>query len=140
MEDWNTADYRREERRRYETIRSDFSDLVTRAFECRQGWYGILRSFFAAVKDVLPEAEQFKLLQVKEKLGSLRIYYHLSETPGTEVGDAIRKAKTAAEDASFHVCEVCGQPGGLRVKGGWYVTRCEDHADGAEPYKSDGDA
>jgi hypothetical protein len=62
---------------------------------------------------------QFEILQVKEKFGGLRIYVNNAD-------EAIRQRIEAAEQESFHTCEVCGQPGRLR-EDDWIKTLCDEH-------------
>ena len=58
--------------------------------------------------------------QVKEKFGSLRVY-HLGDEYSHDL-------ELAAARLSVCVCEICGRPGKLRGDGGWWATRCDDHA------------
>jgi hypothetical protein len=60
----------------------------------------------------------FEILQVKEKFGGLRIYVNHAD-------DAIRQRIEAAEQESFHTCEICGQPGKLREDA--LMTLCDEH-------------
>lgn len=152
MYEWDTDDYRAEERRRFEAIRDAFPALVTRGFECRSGWYAILHEFFAAVRDAIPPGEEAKwdLHQIKEKLGGLRIYYAYGpQASGLQIGDqrktveAIRLqldiACRLAEHRAERTCEVCcarGRPTARMLDNGhysWLMTRCPKHADGALP-------
>lgn len=55
----------------------------------------------------------------KEKFGTLRLY-------STATGEAAAYID-AAEHLSGFICDCCGGPGTLRP-GGWYVTRCDEHA------------
>jgi hypothetical protein len=93
--------------------------------------------------------------QVKEKLGGLRFYYDHDRyewradptapnggevvkvvgTPDDADVAAMHRLVDAAEAASFSICEQCGAPAELRVRGNWYLTACADHAGGAEPVK-----
>jgi hypothetical protein len=41
--------------------------------------------------------------------------------------DAIRQRILAAQEESFHTCEICGQPGELR-EDSWIKTLCDEHA------------
>jgi hypothetical protein len=45
---------------------------------------------------------------------------------GNDAFDAIRALIAAAQQESFHICEVCGQPGTLR---GQTRTRCDVHVE-----------
>jgi hypothetical protein len=62
---------------------------------------------------------QFKILQVKEKFGGLRVYVN-------DANDAIRQRIETAALESFHTCEICGQPGELREES-WIKTLCDEH-------------
>jgi len=55
---------------------------------------------------------------VKEKFGGLRIQMNYAN-------DAIRQRIEAAEEESFHTCEVCRQSGTLRESGS---RLCDEHA------------
>jgi hypothetical protein len=61
---------------------------------------------------------QFEILQVKGKFGGLRIDVNNAD-------EAIRQ-REAAEQESFHTCEVCGQPGRLR-EDDWIKTLRDEH-------------
>lgn len=56
--------------------------------------------------------------QVKEKFGGLRVYTTFATD---EMDDLIREAEKESEVT----CELCGDPGVLRLDGGWYMTRCD---------------
>jgi len=139
MHEWDTDEYRADRDRLYDAIRAEFPELVTRRFECYSGWFPILRQFFATASDALkdhPERE-FALLQIKEKFGALCIYYRLIPFQfGVEdvIGGRISAAYRVAEETAAMTCDVCGKPGVLRVRNGWYATRCEDHADRGVPF------
>jgi hypothetical protein len=78
------------------------------------------------VQPLLEELEQLggKVLQVKEKFGGLRFYYHLDENH-PQAGSFAEKV-AIAEDQAVAICEVCGQPGERR-SGGWIKTLCDVH-------------
>lgn len=69
--------------------------------------------------------ERFEVVQVKEKLGTLRFYtsHHT---------DAIDGRIAEAQEESSRTCEVCGQPGIQRETGGWVRAVCETHAHSPE--------
>lgn len=97
-------------------------------FACGDGWFDILlrlsvkleaelQAMLAAGKrkQDLPVAEQ-----VKEKFGKLRFY----------VGRQPAHWREWIEEAmveSGRTCELCGQPGGLSIHGGWAATLCPRH-------------
>jgi len=87
------------------------------------GWFDILWRLCEDLEPLVTEFEEaggpmFELLQVKEKIGGLRSGNHKSE--------AIRQCILAAQEESFHTCEVCGQPGRLR-EDGRIKTLCDEH-------------
>jgi hypothetical protein len=82
--------------------------------------------------------------QAKEKFGELRIYVRPStnQRPDNDglgwVEDIEPPEPSAAQKMisivreqtvgqANHTCEVCGEPGGLRVLDGWYKTCCDQH-------------
>jgi len=97
-------------------------------FACEDGWLGLLDDFFAVVDRELAAGGVFKLRQVKEKMGGLRLYFDLDEmSPEAEV--AIQDASNRAEARSFEICEECGQRGRLSNRKGYFTTVCAFHAD-----------
>lgn len=96
-------------------------------FLCEDGWEDILDAYFAVVDHLLPPDAEYRPLQIKEKMGSLRIYSRTSEI-SPELDRQLYAAKDLAEARSYYVCEYCGQPGCLRKRGGYFTVACEDHA------------
>lgn len=85
--------------------------------ECDEGWYDLL---FRLCEDIeKAEPEEFKLLQVKEKFGGLRVYYH----GGNEV---VHKLVSAAENESYEICERCGIRENVTSEGSWIFTLCQE--------------
>lgn len=86
-------------------------------YECGSGWNGLVDEAVEKIKAIKPDAN---FLQIKEKLGGLRIYLdHYDD----EVNDIIRSAERKANK----VCENCGSE--VRVflrKNGWLRTLCDD--------------
>ncbi|MGH0214415.1 hypothetical protein NKY66_10925 [Sinorhizobium meliloti] len=98
-------------------------------FECKPGWLGLLDDFFACVDRVLPATVGFELIQVKEKMGGLRIYHGTDGPIPDAVSNEIREANLRAEARSEHICEDCGKRGRMSNRGGYYTVVCEEHAD-----------
>lgn len=104
-------------------------NLMCFGFECGSGWYEMIlllsESLEKIASNLRREGEDIDKLpvvvQVKEKFGGLRFYVH----QGTE---EIYNMISEAEAKSCHICEVCGCAGELRVVGGIYMTRCDEHA------------
>ena len=106
--------------------------------EAKQGKYDIAREMFSYCKtddrlmervaeavesgyrDVPKLAKPVRVMQIKEKFGTLSFYY--------EGGDeAIRGMVNMAEAISGSTCEECGSIG-RRRGGGWIKTLCQKHA------------
>lgn len=74
------------------------------------GWRPLVARAVAAI-----EAAGYQVEQVKEKFGTLRIYYFGTGVPAAD----------EAERESGHICEACGEPGRMRQRDGWLMTRCD---------------
>ena len=103
-----------------------WSWLDVEGLEVGDGWYAILWRLFTdlepLVAEVEPEAKQpFAVLRVREKLGGLRVYVNWRV-------DTICERIQAAEEESFLVCEICGEPGSRRTNR-WVRVRCVEHGD-----------
>jgi len=103
----------------------DFPDLfreykrpqTAMMFGCEHGdgWEPILRRMCERLEVT---KQHVTLLQVKEKWGTLRVYWQGGDEKVAEIVHA-------AEDESMSVCELCGNVGRVRDTG-WIVTRCDD--------------
>lgn len=85
----------------------------------------LLERLCADLSSVIAEDSlgQFRVLQVKEKMGSLRFHARGgNERPWTMI--------EAAGHASQRTCEGCGTPSVLRSQGGWYTPLCDICVDG----------
>ena len=67
--------------------------------------------------------ERFSVVQVKEKLGTLRSYV-------SQHTDAIDERIEAATLEAVRTCDVCGQPGRQRQISGRVA--CDEHTQGSE--------
>lgn len=111
-------------------------------FQCEIGWIDILDKYFEVVNREMPPTATYEIGQIKEKLGSLRIY---DSSYGETLSSvrAVTDAHALAEARSFYTCEYCGKHGVWSNRRGYLTTVCEDHAvrDGyrAEPCE-DGDS
>ena len=84
---------------------------------CGDGWHEILLKLNKELTIIDPD---YRVLQFKEKFGTLRYYF--SCKPG--VAPLFSKIIQKAEKESSTVCERCGQPGSTGGTG-WIRTLCE---------------
>jgi hypothetical protein len=94
---------------------------------CGLGWEDILAQFLTVVEQECPDGKCFTILQVKEKLGTLRFYYQLDDVDD-DVANRISAAETLLDARSLHTCETCGKRGRLRNAGGYLFVACDEHA------------
>ena len=91
-------------------------------FECGDGWFRIIRELSELIFSHLAKLEKsddFYILQVKEKFGTLRYYASWED-------QVISKYIQNAEKESAKTCETCGAKGKLYAQG-WWVTLCPRH-------------
>jgi len=84
---------------------------------CGDGWFDILWRLCEEIYAMRP-----KVLQIKEKFGTLRFYASFPEEYTERGWNLIFKA----EEESAETCETCGQPGEMRINDGWRSVNCED--------------
>jgi len=101
--------------------------------KCDKGWYDILcimcYKLDAHIRSIA--GSKLKLEQIKEKYGSLRVYYSYDDvaaTPQETVKNVVlvdQIIKQAVADAN-HTCEWCGSVDGveLRSRKHWLYLRC----------------
>lgn len=100
--------------------------------QCGDGWYCLIDRL---LRNVQVHADQGGVqpivLQIKEKLGALRVYWRPAD-------DVVRGMTRLAENLSESTCEVCGHPGALVANEyGGRRTRCEAHRDVTDPDNPD---
>jgi hypothetical protein len=113
----------------WEDLKAKYPRLIPPhfGFQCEIGWIGILDDYFAVVDRTMPDGEVYQIGQIKEKLGTLRIY-------DSAYGDAwasvlaVTEAHRLAEARSLHTCEYCGNRGRFRKRRGYLTVTCDDHA------------
>lgn len=101
-------------------IRKELSSRVIDGFaksvDCEDGWLQLLENLHNEIVKIDPD---YRIYQVKEKLGGLR-FYHTSKDKFLD--GKISKVVSEYEKMSFHICEKTGSPGVLMKKNGWYKT------------------
>jgi hypothetical protein len=95
------------------------------------GWRDLLERALARMAGIVASEHggRVQISQIKEKFGSLRLYYDesgLSDSASAEIEEAV----DLAEAASACTCEKCGREGRLHDTGGWLLTKCRQHAEG----------
>lgn len=98
--------------------------LMALGFDCGDGWLSILSELFEKIdKELLEEysfneRKHFKIVQVKEKFGTLRVYCYGNN-------DRINELIEKAEQKSAITCECYGRIGATQNKSGWIQTLCK---------------
>lgn len=88
--------------------------------ECGTGWFSVIREVCAKIEKEKITGVSF--VQIKEKYGTIRMYYECAnEANHKRMYDIIQ----AAEVKSGKTCEVCGGPGRLLTLCGCSATICE---------------
>lgn len=91
------------------------------SIDCGDGWNDLIADFHAQATQI---DANYKLCQVKEKFGGLRIYF-ATGLDSTEM----RRLAAHIENASFAICEITGAPGQLMRRNGVYKTLAADYTD-----------
>lgn len=88
--------------------------------EIGKGWYGLVDEIMCKMKEKGYVDEDFKVVQVKEKMGGLRFY--VDGLKSTEVYSYLMDL----EGKSYKICEDCGKAGKLRDQRMWIKTLCDE--------------
>ena len=92
-----------------------------------EGWRDLLQRACSRIRAVVRADDgAFQTTQIKEKFGTLRLYWSGSLSP--DAAARVEEAVDLAEARSACTCEVCGEPGRLYGPG-WFTTRCAAHAE-----------
>lgn len=94
-----------------------------RSFECGDGWASLIDEVLSELQTKCPGA---RIVQVKEKLGGLRVYLE------NKLDEDAKEVLHRAEAKSFTLCETCGAPGELRSLRGCLGVRCSHHSERLE--------
>ena len=97
------------------------------SFECGPGWAGLLERLFDDLGQIArPTGDLITIRQLKEKFGTLRVYWRGAVDHNVEslIDDAILLAAFRSEIT----CQTCGDSGQMRRSGfGWYHVACDIH-------------
>ena len=91
-------------------------------FECGKGWFQTIDELLANFYEIVRDEPTFRILQIKEKFGDLRVYFS-SKDFLNELNAAERNARAKVAE----ICDICGDKGYLRTDN-WYAVRCDLHA------------
>lgn len=83
---------------------------------CGDGWFDIIYNLCEELEAMKP-----KVMQIKEKFGTLRFYASFTKDYSKQGWEVIRKA----EGQSAETCEECGEPGEFRIRNGWRMLSCD---------------
>jgi len=94
--------------------------LIGFGFEVNKGWIPILEEGFQKIADFINknEIKDFRIQQVKEKFGGLRVYCNYYMDPIDDIIDWM-------EEECAHTCDVCGSPDGKLRQDMWMAIRCD---------------
>lgn len=112
----------------------DLLDILNRfersypaSIDCNIGWFPLIAQTHRKLRHLDPG---YCVAQIKEKFGGLRYYYtpseHLINSPSI-VTSIMHDVMIAAENKSFHTCEICSKPGAKSSKNSWIRTVCPEH-------------
>lgn len=90
------------------------------------GWDDLLLQLDSTVGALDPD---YKILQAKEKFGTLRFYPELSEDVSDSRRELIYSVINGVELLSETVCEDCGTTDARARNDGWIKTLCDNCAD-----------
>jgi hypothetical protein len=98
------------------------------SFECGPGWSRLLERLFNDLGQILrPTSDKITIRQLKEKFGTLRVYWR--GAVDNETDDRIDDAILLAAFRSEVTCDVCGAAGQMQRSGfGYYHVACGTHA------------
>ncbi len=92
--------------------------------DIQRGWYPIINELSNIIHNKFPTC---KFTSVKEKFGTLRVYYNHNESDRKLLDEIIRNA----QKESRITCDKCGIKDNvsLHVISGWHMTRCNKCVD-----------
>lgn len=96
--------------------------------ECGEGWRDLLDIACSRIESAIAHGDSVKLNQVKEKYGTLRIYWTGMVSDPARI--LIEEAVALATARSACTCEICGSAGSLHSRGTSLSTQCRQHATG----------
>jgi hypothetical protein len=102
-------------------LKEEFPEYKDVYFEINDGWFNIVQNMFL---EFINKNLNVKILQIKEKFGTLRVY---ANCVGNNDYNILNSIIRDAEIASSLTCDICGGTGHIRNDNHWLKTRCENH-------------
>jgi hypothetical protein len=99
-----------------ENIFRSFAKGWIKEIACDKGWLELIADCHSELLSIDPN---YKILQIKEKFGTLRFY---AEPSTTEHFEKFRLIIDKYEQLSAQTCEMTGMKGVLMKRDGWYKT------------------
>lgn len=90
-----------------------------RFLDCDAGWWPLIEKMHNELIALDPD---YRIYQVKEKFGGLRLYFCPSNP---DMSQQMQDIANYYERRSFSVCEMTGDPGQLMVNNGRFRTLCK---------------
>lgn len=87
-----------------------------KSIDCENGWNDLICKMHGEIVEIDPD---YGIYQIKEKFGTLRVYFKAS---GPDKAEKILSIVRRYERASALTCEKTGKPGQLMEKSGQYKT------------------
>lgn len=98
-------------------------NLMAFGLDCGEGWHPLIKELLdklEAYTILFPLWKHLRILQIKEKWGSLNVYTNFLTNEIVALIDEY-------EQKSLTICEICGKTGFLREDLSWIQTLCDDH-------------
>ncbi|CDN95394.1 MULTISPECIES: hypothetical protein [Rhizobium/Agrobacterium group] len=113
----------------WDDLKAKYHDLLPAhlGIQCETGWYDILDRYFEVIQREMPDGAVYEVGQIKEKMGTLRIYDSSYGETLSSV-ETVTEAHQLAEARSLHTCEYCGRRGRFRRRRSYLTVTCEEHA------------
>ena len=98
------------------------NSLMVFGIETGKGWGDVVLSFLPKLSKIVKEnnIEDFRIVQIKEKFGTLRVY-----TRG-DTSEGIKELISEMEDICDYTCDKCGSKEGKLRTNGWVRVRCDE--------------
>ena len=89
------------------------------------GWFSLVTTLHKKIKHIDPT---YRIIQIKQKFGSLRYYIETQYAYGTIERSIIDSLISHAEMRSVNMCEQCESFGTMITKDKWMRVACDEHA------------